>query len=103
VANGDVVVAEQDLADDEPHDLLALLIGEILCVRGQASAERVERLRQLEIRLGVVQLSIEGVQLGAQGRLAPTQFGHSGAEFLERDQLLLVAVDQSPQRILSTG
>jgi hypothetical protein len=32
VANGDVVVAEQDLADDEPHDLLALLDREILCV-----------------------------------------------------------------------
>jgi hypothetical protein len=33
VADGDVVVAEQDLANDEPDDLLALLDGEILCVR----------------------------------------------------------------------
>jgi hypothetical protein len=32
VANGDVVVAEQDLAHDESHDLLALLDGEIFCV-----------------------------------------------------------------------
>jgi hypothetical protein len=43
---------------------------------------------------GVAQVAVEGVQLGAQGCLATSQFGHSGAEFLERDQLLLVAVDQ---------
>jgi hypothetical protein len=32
VADGDVVVAEQDLADDEPQDLLALLDRELLGV-----------------------------------------------------------------------
>jgi hypothetical protein len=69
VANGDVVVAEQDLTDDEPDDLLALLDAELLCVGGEAGAERVERLGQLEIGLGVVQVGVEGVQLGAQGRL----------------------------------
>jgi hypothetical protein len=103
VADGDVVVAEQDLVDDEAHDLLALLDREVLCVVGEARAERVERLGQFEIGLGVVQFVVEGVQLGAQGRLTPTQFGHTGAKFLQRDQLLLVAVDQSAQRILRTG
>jgi len=61
VADGDVVVAEQDLADDEPHDLLAPLDGELFCARREAGAERVERLGQLEVGLGVVQLSVEGV------------------------------------------
>ena len=103
MADGDVVVAEEDLADDEPYDLLALLDGESLGVGGEAGAERVERLGQLEIGLGIVQLGVESVQLGAQGRLAPAQFGHAGAEFLERDQLLLVAVDQSAQGVLGTG
>jgi len=32
VADGEVVVAEEDLVDDEPHDLLALLDCEILRV-----------------------------------------------------------------------
>ena len=50
-----------------------------------------------------MQVGVEGVQLGAEGRLTPAKFGHAGAEFLERDQLLLVAVDQSVQRILGTG
>ena len=50
-----------------------------------------------------MQLAVERVQPGAQGRFAATQFGHARAEFLERDQLLLVAVDQSAQRVLRTG
>jgi len=81
---------------------VALLDGEVLGVRGEAGAERVERLGLLEIGLGVVKLSVEGVQLGTQGRLTPTQFGCAGAEF-ERDQLLLVAIDQSAQRVLCAG
>ena len=47
-----------------------------------------------------MQLGVEGVPFGAQRRFAPAQFGHAGSEFLERDQLLLVAVDQPSQRVL---
>ncbi|MBV8712304.1 MAG: hypothetical protein JOY56_11030 [Solirubrobacterales bacterium] len=50
-----------------------------------------------------MQVGVEGVQLGAQGRLTPSQLGHGGAEFRERDQLLLVTVDQSAQRVLHAG
>ena len=64
-------------------------------VGGEAGAERVERFGELEVGLGVVQLGVERVQLDAQGRLTPAQLGHAGAELFERDQLLLVAVDQS--------
>jgi hypothetical protein len=48
VADGDVVGAEQDLAHDEPHDLLALLDGELSGVGGQSGAEAVERFGELE-------------------------------------------------------
>jgi len=47
-----------------------------------------------------VQLGVERVQLGAEGRLALAQFRGAGAELLERDQLFLVAVDQPPQCVL---
>ena len=50
-----------------------------------------------------MQVGVEGVQFGAQCRLTPTQFGHAGTEFLERDQLFLVAVDQPSQRVLCAG
>jgi hypothetical protein len=49
-----------------------------------------------------VQLGVENVQLCAEGRFALAQLGGAGAELLERDQLFLVAVDQSPQRALRT-
>ena len=49
VADGDVVFADQDLADDEPDDLLALLDGESLGVRGEPGAEGVECLGELEV------------------------------------------------------
>jgi hypothetical protein len=100
VANGDVVVAQEDLAHDEPHDLLALLDRELVGVRRQARAERVERFGELEVGLCVVQLGVERVQLGTERRLASAEVGHAGAELLERDQLFLVAVDQPPERVL---
>jgi hypothetical protein len=100
VADGDVVVAEENLAHDEPEDLLAPLDRERLGVGRQPGAERVEGLGELEVGLGVVQLGVERVQFGAQRRFALAQLGHAGAELLERDQLFLVAVDQPPQRAL---
>ena len=70
MADGDVVVAEEDLAHDESHDLLALLDRELLGVGCQSRAERVERFGELEVGLGVAQLAVERVQLGAERRLA---------------------------------
>jgi hypothetical protein len=70
VADRHVVIADQHLADDEPNDLLALLDGEVLGAGGEAGAERVERLGELEIGRGVVQLGVERVQLGLQRGLA---------------------------------
>ena len=47
-----------------------------------------------------MQLGVERVQVRAEGRFALAQLGGAGAELVERDQLFLVAVDQSPQRAL---
>jgi hypothetical protein len=100
VADRDVVFADQDLADDVPDDLLALLDGQALGIGREAGAEPVERLGELEVGLGIVQLGVERVQLGLQGGLALAQLGGAGAELVESDQLLLVAVDQPSQRAL---
>jgi hypothetical protein len=70
VADCDVVIADEDFADDEPLDLLALLDGEFCGVGGEAGAEAFERLGELEVGLGVVQLGVERVELGPQGCLA---------------------------------
>jgi hypothetical protein len=70
VADRDVVFADQNLADDEPDDLLALVDGEVLGAGGEAGAERLERLGELELGRGVVRLGVERVQLGLQRGLA---------------------------------
>jgi hypothetical protein len=75
VADGDVVLADQDLADDEPDDLLALLDGHRLSVVGEPCAEAVECLGELEIGLGVVQLGVDRVELGLQGGLTLAWLG----------------------------
>ena len=103
MADRDVVFADQDLADDEPDDLLALLDGQVLAVAGDARAEAVERLGELEVGLGVVQLGVERVELRLQRGLAFAQLRGAGAELVERDELLLVAVEQTSQRVLGAG
>jgi len=54
VADRDVVLADQHLADDEPDDLPALLDGQILGTCGEPRAEAVECLGELQVGLGVV-------------------------------------------------
>ena len=61
VTDRDLVFADQHLADDEPDDLLALLDGQALSVRAEPRAEAFERLGELEVGLGVVQLGVERV------------------------------------------
>ena len=79
MADRDVVLAAQHLADDEPDDLLALLDGRTLGVGHEPRAEAIERLGELEVGLGVVQLGVERVQLRLQGGLAFVQLGGAGA------------------------
>ena len=80
MADGDVVLADQDLADDEPDDLLALLDGQVLVACGEAGAEAIECLGELEVALGIGQLGVERVELRLEGGLAFAQRRGAGAE-----------------------
>jgi hypothetical protein len=103
VADRDLVFADQDFADEQPDDLLALLDGQILGVGSEPRAEAFECLGELEVGLGVVQLGVKGIQLGLQGRLALAQLGRAGPQLIEGHELLLVAVQQPAQRGLRAG
>ena len=70
MADHDVVFADQDLANDEPDDLPAVLDGHGVGGGAESRAEAFERLGELEEGLGVVQFGVERVELGLQGRLA---------------------------------
>ena len=58
-----VVAFDQDFADNEPQD--ALLSGDVELVQpvGEAAEEAFERVGELEVALGVVQLGVEAVEL----------------------------------------
>jgi hypothetical protein len=79
VADGDVVFADQHLAHNEPHGLLALLGRQALTVIGVPGAEAVECLGKLEVSLGVVQLGVECFELRVDRGLAFAQLGGAGA------------------------
>ena len=79
MADGDSVLADEYLADEQPQDLLALLDRQLLGVRGQARAEGFERLGELEVAFGVLQLGVERVEFCLHGRCALAEHGRAGA------------------------
>jgi hypothetical protein len=100
VSDGDgvVVAADEHLADDEPQDALLFVDGELVEAVGEPCEERFEGFGELEVGLGVVELGVERVELGAQRALALAQRRGAGAQLLERDELLLVGLDQPGDR-----
>ena len=101
--DGVVVAADLHFAHDEPQDPLLAGGVELVQTVGEAAEEPVERVGELEVGLGVVQLGIEAVELGLQRCLAFAQRGHPAAEFLERDQLFLVGLDQAGDCLVGAG
>lgn len=83
MADRDLVLADEHVADEQPDDLLALFDRELLGVGAEARTEALERLGELEVALGVVQLGIERVKLGLQGRFALAQHGGAVAQLIE--------------------
>ena len=72
VADGDrvVVASDEDFADDEPQNALLFLEAQLIEPGGESAEEPFEAVGELEVGLGVVQLCLERVELGAQGALA---------------------------------
>src|SRR5215218_7865605 len=97
VADGDgvVVVADEYFAHDEAQDALSFLEGQLVEPVGEAGEEAFERLGELEVGLGVVQLAFERFELGGERGLALAQCGHPRAQLLKRHKLLLVGLDQA--------
>ena len=70
MADRDLGLADEHVADEQPDDLLALFDRELLGVGAEARPEALERLGELEVGLGVVQFGVERVELGLEGGLA---------------------------------
>jgi hypothetical protein len=105
VADGDrvLVAADEHFADDESQDALLVFDAGLVQSVGEAAEEALERVGELEVGFGVVQLGVERVELGAKRALALAQRGGAGAQLLERDQLFLVGLDQPLDRAVGAG
>ena len=93
MADDDFLLADQHLLDEEPDDALALRNVQGFGRRAQARQEAVQGLRDPEIGLPVLGLIDNGLQFAMQSLLLTAQLGHSGAELVDCDQLLLIGVD----------
>ena len=70
MANNDIIVAYQDLLDDQTHDPLALDHVERIGAVAQSTQERRCRLCQVQELSAIAGLINDRLQLGAQGVLA---------------------------------
>jgi hypothetical protein len=105
VADGDLVfvAADQHLAHDESQDPLLLFGVQLVETVAQAGEEAFEGVGELEVGLGVMEVGVERVELGLESGLAFAQRGHPGAQLVEREQLLLVGLDQPLDRAGGAG
>ena len=90
----DRVVADEDVLDDETHDSLALDDVKRVGGAAQTTEERREGFCKAQERGAIGGLVSDRLQLGAQRLLALPQRRHALAQLLERQEFLLIGVEQ---------
>ena len=95
MANGDFVLGDQHLLHDEPDD--ALPFGDVQGFGGRVQPRQKagQRLGEPEIGLAILRTIDGGLQFAIQRLLLTAEFGRSVAQLVDRDQLLLIGVDQA--------
>lgn len=78
VADGDCVVTDEHLFDQQTNDTLTLSHVQRLCRRGQPGHERGQCLGQPQMGRAVFCLVDNGLQFGFERLLSPSQFRCSG-------------------------
>jgi len=99
----DRVVANEDVLDDKPHDSLALKDIKRVSGAAQSAEERRESLGKPKERGAIGGLVGDRLELSAQRLFALPQRGHTAAQLLERQELLLIGVQQSLDAFADTG
>src|SRR6266498_4088637 len=94
VADDHTVGTNQHLLDQQAQHPLPLGDRGGIRLVAQPRQEAVEGLGELEVGRLVDQLGVEGVKLGAHGLLLGAQGGHAASQLLQRQQLLLVGLQQ---------
>lgn len=97
------VRAHLHLFEQEPDHALAIGDGKSVSRLAELVEKAFEALGQCHIGLCVDQFRLERGQLGRGRRLALSQWGHARAQFLQREQLFLVGLDEPGHRSADPG
>lgn len=92
--DGDAVVADHDLLDDQPDDALAGEHVHGLGLGMQTFEEFIQGVGEPQTSTLISQLAIQRRQLRLQPHLALTQRGHAPSQFVQVEQFLLVGSEQ---------
>ena len=100
MTNCDAIVANYDLLDEQSHDTLAVANVQGLDIGTQAGEEFCERLCQSQVSHLVSELRTQRLKFYAQALLSTAQFRHASAQFVQREQFLLIGRDQPLHTLL---
>jgi hypothetical protein len=94
VPDGDAIIVDDDVLDDQPDDALVSQDVQVLGLSSQPLEGFVQRMGELQAGALIGQLVAQGLQFRLQPRLAPAQRGHAPAQLIQIEQFLLVGCQQ---------
>jgi hypothetical protein len=103
VADGDLLRSDEDVLDQQPQHVPAVLGAGGGGAAAQPGEEAFQVAGELEVSVPVSGLGVQGVELAAQVLLAGAQVRHLGAQLVDGDQLLGVGLDHRGDRGAGLG
>lgn len=94
VPDGDAVIVDDDLLDDQPDDALASQDIQVLGLSSQPLEEFVQRMSEPQAGALIGQLVVQRFRFRLQTGLALAQRGHTPAQLVEIEQFLLIGRQQ---------
>ena len=94
VLDDDRFGSDLDFFDHQPEHALAIGHIERLGSIVELGQEAFEALGERDVRLGIYQLGVERGELVLDGHFAMAERRHTSPELVERNQLLLIRLDQ---------
>ena len=101
--DGDAVIVNQDLLDQQPEDLLALVDVEGFRGFAQTPEKAVQRIGQPQDDGFIGPPVPQGLQFAPQALLALAQVGHPATQFIERQQIFLIGGHQALHALENAG
>ena len=103
MTNGDGILADQNVFNQESHDFLALNDTKRFCRDAQASEEYCESLCQAQECGAIIGLVGDRLQISTDCLLAMTQCRHTFTQLLKRQESFLIGGEESFDTFANMG